>query len=242
MPPKRVKKARKGGKQKKRGDSKRKPRGLGKSAKKRITKRTKRIRKIQPKRVTKKRVAPKKFKIVHPPNKIHVGKERLDKLEKAAELLGEARLKKGRHVIGGTGWINPDKRGLSRISQIAKKVTNAQIKKRNVYSFDLRITFYDKNGKPFFKVIPARGIPRIDSIKREYKANGRLETRIEAFERKIRRLVTHAIFEAFADVFPYPAKVRQGKVSERQARKIINQVKDARQTKIQFILYRETYR
>lgn len=163
--------------------------------------------------------------------------ERLSNFNTSVETLRTAGLKKGRHLIGSTGWINPDKKGLSSVSRILRPIRHRGYNDFSIYSFGLYIRFNDPTGKEKIVEFNYAGVPRVSD--RDLRVYGNDPQVL--FEKKIRRRITHKIFEAFALYYPYPNQLIKGKMSAIKAKKTLKNIKEKRGTKFRFVLYRDIH-
>lgn len=170
--------------------------------------------------------------------------KRIDEYESAEKIIGRARIREGRTVLGGTRWLTPTKKGFAALKKVIKRVSKP--KDFTLYSYSLHISFTGKNGKPVNIRRNGQGIPKYNHKRflannRKLKRKGmKALSRSEYFAAVVFTKIRKKIYGSIAEVWgQYPDKAARAKMTANQAEKRLREVKK-RNARFVFILNRES--
>ena len=161
-------------------------------------------------------------------------KLRLDKIRKAEVILFRP---EGTDKLGETPWLTPTTRGFDAVERIVRDVVESTGIKRatvEIYHYSLYITFTGSNGQTVNDSLEGAGLPFFPWVR---KVRGKREQVI----RNARDAVRLRVYELLSKHFDIisPGKAPKGKkLTEKQAHKMLRQIRQGRNTRFKFILYR----
>lgn len=163
-------------------------------------------------------------------------KRRLDEIRKAERVLERP---EGTDQVAETNWLTPTKRGFDIVENIMREALAEHPGPRSatveVWHYSLYITFTGPNGQVVNDKTEGAGLPLLPWIPKNYK--GKREQVIQTARALVRTEVYALLSKHFNVISPGRAP-KSEKMTENQAAKKLREIREGRNTRFKFILFR----
>jgi hypothetical protein len=166
-------------------------------------------------------------------------RKRLDDINRAKLVVKKL---KSRTLVYETHWLTPTKQGFNRIDEIMGEIYGhekgrGRSKDITIYSFSLYITFTGPDGKPVNKRSEGIGIGIPSKIQAQ-KGTSKKAKFLLSIRQEIRLKIYGLLSEHFDLISPGKHK-KMGRMSEKQANKMMRDIRENRNTRFKLIIYRQ---
>ena len=166
-------------------------------------------------------------------------RKRLDQIDKAKLVV---RKLKSRTLVYETSWLSPTKAGFNRIDEVMGEIyghEKGRSKTRDitVYSFSLYITFTGPDGKPVNKRSEGIGVGIPSKIQAK-KGISKKDKFLLSIRSEVRQKIYGVLSEHFDLISPGKHK-KMGVMSEKQASKMMKDIRENRNTRFKLLVYRQ---